>query len=60
VLDTDVAIAALDRADAHHRATARAFERWAAEDVDGFALATAMARGASVASRLPRPSKIAP
>ena len=34
VLDTDVVIAALDRADAHHSAAARAFERWAAEDVE--------------------------
>jgi predicted nucleic acid-binding protein len=34
VLDTDVVIAALDRADAHHRAAARAFERWAAEDAE--------------------------
>jgi predicted nucleic acid-binding protein len=29
VLDTDVVIAALDRADAHHPAAARAFDRWA-------------------------------
>jgi len=34
VLDTDVVIAALDRADAHHKAAARAFERWAAEDAE--------------------------
>lgn len=33
VLDTDVVIAALDRADAHHAAAARAFKRWAAEGV---------------------------
>lgn len=33
VLDTDVVIAALDRADAHHRAAARAFGRWADEGV---------------------------
>jgi predicted nucleic acid-binding protein len=32
VLDTDVVIAALDRADAHHRQAARAFGRFAAED----------------------------
>jgi len=32
VLDTDVVIAALDRADAHHAEAARAFERFAAED----------------------------
>lgn len=32
VLDTDVVIAALDRADAHHGKAARAFERFAAED----------------------------
>lgn len=34
MLDTDVVIAALDRADAHHRATARAFEYWAAREVE--------------------------
>jgi predicted nucleic acid-binding protein len=34
VLDTDIVIAALDRADAHHSAAAKAFERWAAEDVE--------------------------
>jgi predicted nucleic acid-binding protein len=34
VLDTDVVIAALDRADAHHRAAAAAFARFAAERVD--------------------------
>lgn len=34
VLDTDVMIAALDRADAHHRTTARAFGRWAGEGVE--------------------------
>lgn len=34
VLDTDVVIAALDRADAHHAAAATAFERFAAEDVE--------------------------
>jgi predicted nucleic acid-binding protein len=34
VLDTDVVIAALDRADAHHAAAAAAFERWATEEVD--------------------------
>lgn len=34
VLDTDVVIAALDRADAHHAAAARAFERWAAGDAE--------------------------
>lgn len=34
VLDTDVVIAALDRADAHHRAAAAAFERFAAEQVE--------------------------
>lgn len=39
VLDTDVVIAALDRADAHHAAAARAFERWTAEEV-GLALCT--------------------
>ncbi len=33
VLDTDLVIAALDRADAHHRAAARAFKRLASEDV---------------------------
>jgi predicted nucleic acid-binding protein len=32
VLDTDVVIAALDRADAHHAEAARAFERFAAGD----------------------------
>ena len=32
VLDTDVVIAALDRADAHHGEAAKAFERFAAED----------------------------
>lgn len=34
VLDTDVVIAALDRADAHHSPAARAFEWWAAEEVE--------------------------
>jgi predicted nucleic acid-binding protein len=34
VLDTDVVIAALDRADAHHVAAARAFERWASDEVE--------------------------
>ena len=34
VLDTDVVIAALDRADAHHRAAAAAFARFAAEQVE--------------------------
>ena len=34
VLDTDVVIAALDRADAHHGAAARAFEHWAADEVE--------------------------
>lgn len=34
VLDTDVVIAALDRADAHHAATATAFERYDAEGVE--------------------------
>ena len=34
VLDTDVAIAALDRADAHHSAAARALRRLAAEEVE--------------------------
>jgi predicted nucleic acid-binding protein len=34
VLDTDVVIAALDRADTHHVAAARAFEHWAADEVD--------------------------
>lgn len=34
VLDTDVVIAALDRADAHHDAAARAFERLVAERVE--------------------------
>lgn len=34
VLDTDVVIAALDRADAHHRATARAFGRWTEEGAE--------------------------
>jgi predicted nucleic acid-binding protein len=34
VLDTDVLIAALDRADAHHAAAAAAFERYAAEGVE--------------------------
>jgi predicted nucleic acid-binding protein len=34
VLDTDVVIAALDRADAHHRAAARTFGRWAEEGVE--------------------------
>lgn len=33
VLDTDVVIAALDRADARHAATVKAFERWAADEV---------------------------
>jgi predicted nucleic acid-binding protein len=34
VLDTDVVIAALDRADAHHAAAAAAFERFSAEHAD--------------------------
>lgn len=34
VLDTDVVIAALDRADAHHAAAARAFEHWAGDEVE--------------------------
>lgn len=34
VLDTDVVIAALDRADAHHRAAAAAFARFADEQVE--------------------------
>lgn len=34
VLDTDVVIAALDRADAHHPAAARAFGHWAGEEVE--------------------------
>lgn len=34
VLDTDVLIAALDRADAHHAAAAVAFERYAVEGVE--------------------------
>jgi predicted nucleic acid-binding protein len=34
VLDTDVVIAALDRADAHHDAAARAFEQLVAEQVE--------------------------
>ncbi len=34
VLDTDVVIAALDRADAHHVAATRAFERWAGEGAE--------------------------
>lgn len=34
VLDTDVVIAALDRADAHHKAAARAFGHWADEDAE--------------------------
>lgn len=34
VLDTDVVIAALDRADAHHAAAATAFERYDAEGVE--------------------------
>jgi len=34
VLDTDVVIAALDRADAHHAGAAAAFGRWAAEDAE--------------------------
>jgi len=33
-LDTDVVIAALDRADAHHQAAARAFDRWAGEGAE--------------------------
>jgi hypothetical protein len=33
VLDTDVVIAALDRADAHHVAAAGAFKRWATDEV---------------------------
>lgn len=36
VLDTDVVIAGLDRADAHHSAAARAFESWAAEEAELF------------------------
>ncbi len=34
VLDTDVVIAALDRADAHHRAAAAGFERFAASGTE--------------------------
>ncbi|HEX3733549.1 MAG TPA: PIN domain-containing protein [Solirubrobacterales bacterium] len=34
VLDTDVVIAALDRADAHHGAAAKAFELWARDEVE--------------------------
>lgn len=34
VLDTDVVIAALDRADAHHAEAVKAFERFAAEDYE--------------------------
>jgi predicted nucleic acid-binding protein len=34
VLDTDVVIAALDRADAHHAAAAGAFARWAAAEFE--------------------------
>jgi predicted nucleic acid-binding protein len=34
VLDTDVVVAALDRADAHHRAAARAFGLWTGEGVE--------------------------
>lgn len=34
VLDTDVVIAALDRADAHHAGAVRAFERFAAEGIE--------------------------
>lgn len=34
VLDTDVVIAALDRADAHHAAAATAFDRYDAEGVE--------------------------
>lgn len=34
VLDTDVVIAALDHADAHHAAAAAAFERFSAEGVE--------------------------
>lgn len=34
VLDTDVVIAALDRADAHHAEAAAAFEHWAAEGAE--------------------------
>lgn len=34
VLDTDVVIAALDRADAHHGAASRAFERFVAEETE--------------------------
>lgn len=34
VLDTDVLIAALDRADAHHSAAAEAFKKYAAEGVE--------------------------
>lgn len=34
VLDTDVVIAALDRAESHHRAAAAAFARFATEGVD--------------------------
>ncbi len=33
-LDTDVVIAALDRADAHHPAAVRAFDRWVGEGVE--------------------------
>jgi predicted nucleic acid-binding protein len=34
VLDTDVVIAALDRADAHHRAATKAFELWTRDEVE--------------------------
>ena len=34
MLDTDVVIAALDRADAHHSAASKAFELWAADEVE--------------------------
>jgi predicted nucleic acid-binding protein len=34
VLDTDVVIAALDRADAHHAATASAFERFSGDGIE--------------------------
>ena len=43
VLDTDVVIAALDRQDSHHAAAAVSL-------ADGFALATAQAERASVAT----------
>jgi predicted nucleic acid-binding protein len=34
VLDTDVVIAALDRADAHHGTATKAFELWARDEVE--------------------------